>query len=287
MKFCEMAYSRPNIDELVAMANALKEKIEKAKGAEEIISAYDEASALSEGYSTMGSLAYVRHTIDTNDEFYDAENDFFDEVGPRVTDAFQGITRAMVESPCRAELEEHYGELLFKNIDISLRCFSSEIIELSAEENRLQSEYQKLFASASVDWEGETLPLPKLTKYKMSGDREVRKKAFLKDAEFFDAHKEEFDSLFDKLVKIRNRQARMLGYDNFIRMGYDRLGRNCYGPDKVKSFREQIVKYIVPAVNELREEQKKRLQIDEIHIYDNAVIFKEGDVSPKGTVSTS
>lgn len=283
MKFCEMAYSRPDIEALKTKIGVLKEKIENATNAEEIISFYDEVSAISEEYSTMGSLAYVRHTIDTKNEFYDKENDFFDEVGPSVTDAFQGIARAMVKSPLRPELEKHYGELLFKNTEISLRCFSSEIIELSAEENKLQSEYQKLFASATVDWEGETLPLPKLTKYKMSGDREIRKKAFLKDAEFFDAHKAEFDSLYDRLVKIRNKQARILGYDNFIQMGYDRLGRNCYGPEKVKAFREQIVKYIVPVVSKLRESQKERLDIDEIHVYDNAVIFKEGDVSPKGT----
>lgn len=283
MKFCEMAYSRPDTEALKAKISTLKEKIEKAASAEEVISFYDEVCTLSSEYSTMGSLAYVRHTIDTNDEFYDGENDFFDEAGPSVTDAFQGIAKAMVASPFRAELENHYGELLFKNTEISLRCFSSEIIELSAEENRLQSEYQKLFASATVEWEGETLPLPKLTKYKMSGDREVRKTAFLKDAEFFDSHREEFDSLYDRLVKIRNKQARILGYDNFVQMGYDRLGRNCYGPEKVKAFREQIVKYIVPAVSSLRQAQKKRLGIDEIHLYDNAVIFKEGDVSPRGT----
>lgn len=283
MKFNEMPYSRPDIEDLKAKLVVLKEKIEKAENAKDIISAYTEVCGLSEEYSTMGSLAYVRHTIDTRDEFYDKENDFFDEVGPQVTDAFQGISKAMVKSPFRAELEQRYGELLFKNTEIALRCFSSDIIELSAEENKLQSEYQKLFASATALWEGETIPLPKLTKYKMSGDREVRKAAFLKDAEFFENHREEFDSLYDRLVKIRNKQARMLGYDNFIQMGYDRLGRNCYGPEKVAAFREQIVKYIVPAVNELRDAQKKRLQIDEIHLYDNAVIFKEGDVSPKGS----
>ena len=283
MKFCEMPYSRPDIEGLKAKLSTLKEKIEGAKSAAEIISAYTEVCALSEEYSTMGSLAYVRHTIDTKDEFYDSENDFFDEAGPTVTDAFQGISKAMVASPFRAELEQHYGELLFKNTEISLRCFGSEIIELSAEENRLQSEYQKLFASATVEWEGETLPLPKLTKYKMSADREVRKQAFIKDAEFFDAHREEFDSLYDRLVKLRNKQARMLGYKNYIQMGYDRLGRNCYGPEKVADFREQIKKYVVPAVSKLRQAQKVRLEIDNIHLYDNAVIFKEGDVSPKGS----
>ena len=281
MKFTDMPYIRPDIEALKEKVKELKEKIETAKSATEIISAYDEVAKVSEEYSTMGSLAYVRHTINTEDEFYDKENDFFDEVGPTVTDAFQEINKVLLASPFRAELEKHYGKLLFINTEISVRCFSPEIIELAAEENRLQSEYQKLFASATVEWEGETLPLPMLTKYKTHADREIRKKAFTLDAEFFDAHREEFDTLYDSLVKNRNKQARTLGYDNFIQMAYDRLGRNCYGPEKVAAFREQIKEHVVPVVTRLKEAQKNRLGVDEIRLYDNAVMFKEGNVNPK------
>lgn len=281
MKFCDMQYSRPDVEALKEKVRALKDKIEGAKTPEEVIAAYTEVSKASENYSTMGSLAYVRHTINTEDEFYEGENDFFDEIGPTVTDAFQEINKALLSSPFRAELEKHFGELLFKNTEIAVRCFSPEIIELAAEENRLQSEYQKLFASAKVEWEGEILPLPMLTKYKTDADREVRKKAFTLDAEFFDSHREKFDTLYSELVKNRNKQARMLGYDNFIQMAYDRLGRNCYGPEKVASFREQIATYVVPIVTELKEAQKNRLGVDEIRLYDNAVMFKEGNVNPK------
>lgn len=281
MKFTDMPYTRPDIDGLKEKLKALKEKIEGATSADEQIAAYTEVCAVSEEYSTLGSLAYVRHTINTEDEFYDKENDFFDEIGPTVTDAFQEISKAMLASPYRKELEKHYGELLFVNTEISVRCFSPEIIELAAEENRIQSEYQKLFASATVEWEGETLPLPMLTKYKTHADREIRKKAFTLDAEFFDAHRTEFDTLFDNLVKNRNKQARMLGYDNFVKMAYDRLGRNCYGPEKVADFREQIKEYIVPVVTTLKEAQKKGLGVEEIRLYDNAVMFKEGNVNPK------
>lgn len=281
MKFTDMTYTRPNIEAIKGTLKALKEKIEMAKTAEEIIAAYTEASKVSEEYSTAGSLAYVRHTINTEDEFYDKENDFFDEVGPTVTDAFQEINKVLLASPFRPELEKHYGKLLFINTEISVRCFSPEIIELAAEENRLQSEYQKLFASATVEWEGETLPLPMLTKYKTHADREIRKKAFTLDAEFFDTHREEFDTLYDSLVKNRNKQAKMLGYDNFIQMAYDRLGRNCYGPEKVATFREQIKEHIVPVVTRLKEAQKNRLGVSDIRLYDNAVMFKEGNVNPK------
>ena len=283
MKFNDMPYARPDIEGLKARLNRLKEKIENANSADEIISAYREVGKVSEEYSTLGSLAYVRHTINTEDEFYDAENNFFDEVGPTVTDAFQEINKALLSSPFRKEIDAHFGELLLKNTEISVRCFSSQIIEMAAEENRLQSEYQKLIASARVEWEGQTIPLPMLGKYKQSADREVRKKAFLKDAEFFDSHKEELDTLYDKLIKLRNKQARTLGYENFIQMGYDRLGRNCYGPKEVAAFRQEIKENIVPVVSELKKAQAARIGVDSLHLYDNDVMFPEGNVSPKGS----
>ena len=276
-----MPYSRPDIEGLKAKLNALREKIEKAEDAEEVISAYEEICLLSEDYSTAGSLAYVRHTIDTKDEFYDNENDFFDEVGPTVSEAFQGINRALLASPFRRELEGHYGNLLFINIEIAVRCFSSEIVEMAAEENRLQSEYQKLFASAMVEWEGEQIPLTMLGKYKQSPDRAIRQKAYLKDAAFFESHRVEFDTLYDKLIKLRNAQARKLGYKNFIGMGYDRLGRNCYGQAEVSAFREQIKKHIVPIVARNKQAQSLRIGVDALHLYDDAVMFKEGNALPE------
>lgn len=283
MKFSSMPYTRPNIEELKNKLSSLQIKIKTAENAKQQISAYLEVCSLSEEYSTMGSLAYVRHTINTKDEFYDKENDFFDEKGPEIADCFQKINKSLLSSPYRTELEDELGSLLFVNTEISTRCFSSEIIELSAEENRLQSEYQKLFASATVEWEGETIPLPMLARHKLSPDRDTRKKAYLKDAEFFNSHRTEFDTIYDKLIKIRNKQARILGYDNFIKMGYDRLGRNCYGPDEIADFRGQIEKHIVPLVTRLKDVQAKRIEVDELHLYDNEVMFKEGNVAPKGT----
>ncbi len=280
MKFSEMPYNRPDLEVLKSELLKLNEAIINASSADEASEAYLKAEKQSEDYSTMGSLAYVRHTINTKDEFYEAENNFFDENGPSISDAFNKINRSMLSSPFRAELEEKFGKLLFINTEISVRCFSSEIIELAAEENKLQSEYQKLFASATVEWEGEVIPLPMLGVHKQSADRKIRRKAFLKDAEFFDSHREEFDTLYDKLIKIRNKQARMLGYENFIQMGYDRLGRNCYTPCEVADFRDEIKAHIVPVVTDIKEKQKERIGVEELHLYDNDIMFREGNVKP-------
>ncbi len=280
MKFSEMPYTRPDINILKQELCSVKDMILTAPDAATAAAAYKKAEALSMEYSTAASLCSVRHTIDTRDEFYEAENDFFDENGPVVSELLNGINRALLSSPFRCELEKELGELLFVNTEIAVRSFSSEIVELAAEENRLQSEYQKLFASATVEWDGKAIPLPMLGPYKQSPDRETRKKAYLLDAEFFDSHRDEFDSLYDKLIKNRNRQARMLGYENFIKMGYDRLGRNCYGPFEVAAFRREIEENIVPMVERLKAEQKKRIGVERIHLYDNSILFKDGNADP-------
>ncbi len=280
MKFSEMPYKRPDIEALCEELSKINENIINAETPDFAADAYRRAEELTQEYSTMGSLAYVRHTINTKDQFYEAENDYFDENGPTVSNMLNKINRSMLDSKHRAQLENIFGRLLFTNTEIAVRCFSSEIVELSAEENRIQSEYQKLFASATVEWEGETIPLPMLGVHKNSPDREIRKKAFLKDAEFFDSHREEFDTLYDKLVKIRNKQARILGYENYIQMGYDRLGRNCYSPIEVKAFRDEVKACVVPIVSRLKEEQKKRIGVEELHLYDNDIMFKDGNVKP-------
>ena len=225
MKFSEMPYTRPNLEELQKDSAAVLEKIQSAATAEDQINAYLAYEERQKATWTNFALAYVRHTIDTRDEFYDKENDYLNEIGPVLQESGQKISLALLNSPFRPQLEERFGKLLFTNMEIGVRCMKPEILDLMQEENRLQSEYQKLYASAAVEWEGETIPMPKLGPYLQSPDRAVRKAAYETKARWFDAHQEELDTLFDKLVKNRTAQGRAMGYDNYIPLGYDRLDR--------------------------------------------------------------
>ena len=44
-----------------------------------------------------------------------------------------------------------------------------------------------------------------------------------------------------------------MGYQNFVELGYYRMGRLCYGPEEVKQFRENVPE-VVPVVARLRKE---------------------------------
>ncbi len=283
MKFSEMPYTRPNLDVLREKMDDIVRRIESAESASEQIEAFEEYQTLSREVQTNMTLAYVRHTIDTRDEFYDKENEFCDEAGPLLQEQIQRVGLAMLGSKFRPELEQRYGKLLFTNTEIAVRAFSPEIMELMQEENKLASAYQKLYASAMVDFRGEQLPLPKLGPYKESTDRATRREAFEAEGRFFDAHQAEFDELYTKLVRCRNAQARKLGHKNYIQLGYDRLGRNCYGYDEVKSFREQIANDMVPIVAAVKRDQKQRLGVEKMYYYDDLMLFPDGNAKPEGT----
>ena len=283
MKFSEMPYVRPDMDKVKAELNACAEKIRTADSVEAQIAAFDEASELSKDLMTTGSIAYVRNTINTADKYYDAEREFFDQAGPELEESLQAINIALLDSPYRKKLEAHYGSLLFKNLEISRRSFKPELIPLMQEASKLEAQYQKLYAGLTVEFDGQTMPLPMLGKFKESPDRAVRRAAFEAEGKVFDANREELDEIYDKLVKNRNAQGRMLGYDNYIQLGYDRLGRNCYGAKELQEFRDQIATDLVPIIAEVKEAQRKRIGVDRLCIYDDKFRFSDGNAKPEGT----
>ena len=283
MKFSEMQYSRPDMEALAAATARTLEALKAAPDAAGQIAAYDAYEKQQKTASTMQQLAYIRHTINTKDEFYNAENDYMDEIGPKLQELSHQVNTALLESPYRAELERHYGALMFKNLEIAARSFSPAIVELMQEENKLVSEYQNLYASATVEFDGKTMPLPLLGPYKQDPDRAVRKAAYEADAKFFDSHREELDTLYDKLVKVRDAQAKKMGLPNYIPLGYDRMGRNCYTAKDVAAFRDQIAEDMVPIVAKVKEAQRRRIGVEKLAFYDEPISFADGNAVPEGT----
>lgn len=283
MKFSEMPYSRPDMEVLAAATTQTLEAMKAAPNAAGQIAAYDAYEKKMQTAGTMQQIAYIRHTINTKDEFYNAENDYMDEIGPKLQELSHQVNTALLESPYRAELERHYGALMFKNLEIAARSFSPAIVELMQEENKLVSEYQNLYASATVEFDGKTMPLPLLGPYKQDPDRAVRKAAYEADAKFFDSHREELDTLYDKLVKVRDAQAKKMGLPNYIPLGYDRMGRNCYTAKDVAAFRDQIAEDMVPIVAKVKEAQRRRIGVEKLAFYDEPISFADGNAVPEGT----
>ena len=283
MKFSEIQYVRPDVDKLLADLSAATDRFNGADSAAAQLSVLRDVEKITSAFSTMAVVASIRNSVDTRDEFYAGEKAFYDQVSPLIAEQSQLLSLAMVGSKFRPELEKELGEVFFLNTEMEIKSFSPEIIPLMQEENMLTSAYQKLYASAKIPFDGKELTVAQLGIYKQSPDRAVRKAAMEAEGRFFDANQEKFDEIFDKLVKNRTQQAKKLGYDTFVPLGYIRRQRNCYGLPQVATFRRQIIDDVVPAVNKIKERQMKRIGVDGIKLYDDNFFFPDGNPTPKGT----
>ena len=283
MKFNEYKYEHLDLEKIKKEFSELIESFEKAENVEGQVNAFDEIIKLRNHIETMQTLVSVRHSIDTNDEFYDKENEYMDEISPILFGFTNDFYKALVNSKFKDELIQKYGKFLFDLAENTLKTFSPEIIPDAQEENRLSSKYSKLIASAKIDFDGKELNLSQMVPYTQSKDRNIRIEAAKKVAQFFAENQDEFDNIYDSLVKVRTRMAQKMGYKNFVEFGYKQLSRLEYDAKMVEDYRKQVLENIVPLHTELRERQKKRLGVDKLKFYDEAIKFNSGNADPHGS----
>ena len=282
MKFAEMKYRRPDTAAIEMEYRDMAQRFPLCVSAEEQLEMLDRHEKLMSDVNTMGTLAYIRSSINTTDTFYREEQDFFDGWNPQLREYVQQFLDQVLASPFRAELEKATGELFFRNMEIEKKTFSPQIIPLMQEENRLATEYEQLLASADIAIQGEQCNLSEIIRHQTSPDRKVRQEAWEKTDAFFTEKGQRMDEIYDALVKCRTKQAKALGYENFVQLGYDRLGRNCYSPADVAAFREQVAKDLVPVIAQLKEKQRQRLGVSRLCFWDEDTLLPHGNPAPVG-----
>ena len=283
MKFSEMQYERPNLETVKAGLAALNERLKAAKTYEEARAVFLEHETQQMHVQTLATLASVRHTIDTRDKFYDAEETFWNAATPELEEYEDAWKGAMLESPFRKEFAAEYGDLMFVNAEIDRKAFSPEIIPESQQENELTQAYGKLIASAQIPFEGGVYTISQLSPFKNDPDDARRLAAWQAEGAWYKEHQAEFDEIYDKLVHLRDTMGKKLGYGGYTTLGYYRMGRNCYGKADVEQFRAAVVKYLVPLADSIYREQAKRLGKEyPMTFADNALMFRSGNPRPCG-----
>ena len=97
MKFSEMPYQRPNLDEIKAQFAAVTQRFAAAPDYAAAKAAFLDEQTLNKHVDTLANLASIRNTIDTRDEFYDEEMNFWNAATPELQDAYED---AWKRTPC-------------------------------------------------------------------------------------------------------------------------------------------------------------------------------------------
>ena len=271
MKVSEIPYVRYTLEDLQSAYAKIKEILMSAKCADDVLKAHDLMNDVSIEYGTAASLAHCRFTLNTKDEFYQGEVAYYDEIGPLAQQMMNEYAIILLDSPFRAELETKINPRMFKQFEISRKAFDPAIIPELQEENNITTEYSKFMSEMVFEYNSEKMPLSRLRGGLEDDNREVRRATAEAIGRGLKANAEQLDEIYDRLVKIRDKMAKKLGYENFVELGYYRMGRLDYNAEMVKKFRDNVKSALVPCVSKVKENLGKELGIDKFMYYDDAI----------------
>lgn len=275
MKVYEIPYKRYTIEEGKAAYEAFVLAFTNASSVDDALKAREALLDAFAEYSTQASLANCRFTLNTADPFYSAEVEYYDEVSPLFEELSVGYADLLLSSPLRSELEKHINPRIFRRAELAQKTFSSEVIAECQTENAIVTEYSRFMSGLLFDYNGEKLPLSAIRGNLENKDREVRRMTAVAIGEGLQKHSAELDDFYDRLVKIRTKIAKKLGFSNFTELGYCRMGRLDYDAKAVATFRESVKNDLVPVVSQIKEQIAKDLGIDAVTFYDNSVYTLE------------
>ena len=283
MKFKDMPYERISVESIKEEMKALIQKLKEAKDFEEAEALFLENEKLQGHVFTMCNLALVRHSINTEEKFYDEEENYWNNADPQIQEFNQEWTKALLDSPFKDNFAKKYGNIMFLNAEIDLKTFSPEIIPMMQEENELTTAYEKLLAGAQIPFEGKIYTISQMSPFKNDKDDARRLAAWKAEGQWYKDNQAELDRLYDKLVHLRDQMGKKLGYTDFTELGYYRMRRNCYDKQDVQKFREAVQKYVVPVAAKIYERQAERLgKSYPLSYADAAIEFRSGNPKPKG-----
>ncbi len=284
MKISKIKYKRIDIDKIKKSYELAIKKINSAKSINSVLKARAKIVKDTVLLDTYYNLAFIRWSLDTSSEFYQAEKTYYESNIPLLNEVKTEYIKSIKNSKFFDKIAKTLPNSLLKIYDCELISSSPIISEdLILEAEKVDS-YSNFFSSLLIEFNGEKMPLTLLKKYMVSEDREVRKNAFYAFGNELKKHADFIDNNFNELVKIRTEMAKKLGFENYVKLGYTNMCRISYTQADVEKLRKNIVKYVVPKITKIRKLVADKLGIDTIMLYDYEAVFKNEEPKPISNV---
>lgn len=221
----------------------------------------------------MYDYADIRNMRDINNNYWCDEINYWNDYKPKFDALFIPFYEDLINSKFKKELEQIVPDNFFRVALSQLNSLSNNNLELLKQESELKTKYRNLNKS-KINFNGKEQTLNAVSGLFSDQDSKIRKKAHDAINNFYYEHKDEYQNILFDLIKIRNRIAKNIGYENYVQYSLVKLKRFGYNYDDIKLFRENIIKYIIPICKNMNELKKEELTLDVINYYDT-IFFKK------------
>ena len=230
---------------------------------------WGELSAAIDDESSRRYIAMTCHTDDADAE--KAYLHFVEQIEPQLKPRQFKLGEIFLAHPLRGELPKRRYEVFDRDTKVHVELFRPENVPLETEENRLGQQYQKLSGSLTVQFRGEEKTLAQMGRHLEEPERALRQEAWELVANRRLQEAEQFEDIFDQMVKLREQIAHNAGFSNYVGYAFRARGRFDYTPADCRVFHDAIEVEIMPVLRELQAERRQKMGLSALRPWDLAV----------------
>ncbi len=219
----------------------------------------------------------IRMTCDTANKDLEAAFTYFCmEIEPKMKPYGFELNKKLLACPFTKDLDTNQYFPYLRGVENASQIYRDANVPLQADMSLLAQQYGVISGAMSVEINGKEYTLQQAAKFLQSPDRELRENVFGKVAARRLQDKDELNTLFDKLLALRQQIAVNAGFENYRDYKFRELGRFDYTVDDCFAFHQAVKENIVPLQAMLVKHRQQRLGVDVMRPWD-------GDAEPAGT----
>ena len=211
----------------------------------------------------------IRMTCDTESkELEQAFNFFMMEIQPRIQPYSDKLNRKLVDCPFTSQLDKKKYFTYLRNVKKNIDLFREENIPIQADLNVMQQQFGVIAGKMTVTVNGQEYTLQQAARFLEDPDRRLREEVYHKINKRRLEDKNELNHLYTTLLKKRHQVALNAGFSNYRDFRFIELGRFDYQKEDCFQFHEAVKLHLMPLVNQIYENKKKKLGLETLRPWD-------------------
>ena len=227
-----------------------------------------DSSELAEHISETGALLYIGMTCDTeSEEKKESFLDFMSNIRPKLSEFSDALNRRIVNHSSVDDLPSRY-DLMLRGMRTDVEIFRKENIPLGVRQTELVTEAQTINGAMTVEFEGQEMTFPQMSKYLESNDRSQRQAAWMAMSARRMEDSERLSEIFDELITIRHQMATNAGFESYTQYMFRAMHRFDYTIEDCLEFHDSVESVCMPILKKINEERCDGLGIGGLSPWD-------------------
>lgn len=231
-----------------------------------------DASELEAVVSEDACWRQIRMTCDTENKALEESFTFFVmQIQPFIQPYADKLNKKLIDSPFTAELETKKYFTYLRSVKKSIDLFRENNIPIQAELSVLAQQYGVISGKMAIEVKGQEYTLQQAAKFFENHDRSLREEVYRKMQDRRLQDKDALNEMYSVLIQKRHQVALNAGFANYRDYKFVEMGRFDYTKEDCFQFHEAVKLHILPLVNIIFENKRKKLGLETLRPWDTEV----------------